>query len=95
MSYGIILALALGFIIGYKKFFSAKVLKINGKLQTVWLILLIFSMGISIGSNDEIISDIPILGLKAFLFAVATVIGSVVIVYLFSKFLDNKEEEKE
>ena len=61
MSYGIILALALGFIIGYKKFFSAKVLKINGKLQTVWLILLIFSMGISIGSNDEIISDIPIL----------------------------------
>ena len=64
---------------------NEKGLKINAKLQTVWLMLLIFCMGVSIGRNGDIIQALPSLGGKALLYAVLAVIGSIVAVYLLTK----------
>lgn len=88
------IALALGFIIGYRKLISDKGIRMNGKLQTVWLLLLIFSMGMSIGMDKELFSKLPSLGWKGILFAVVCSAGSVICVYIFSK-LFFREEEKE
>ena len=90
----IMIALALGFIIGYRKLLSDKGIQINGRLQTVWLLLLIFSMGMSIGMDKELFSKLPSLGWKGILFAVVCSAGSVIAVYIFSK-LFFKQEEKE
>ena len=62
----IFLAVGLGFLIGYKGFIKDKGIKLNSKLQTVWLMLLIFCMGVSIGRNGDIVKNLPLLGVKPF-----------------------------
>ena len=81
----IFIVLALGFVVGFRGILTEKGLKINAKLQTVWLMLLIFCMGVSIGRNGDIIQALPSLGGKALLYAVLAVIGSIVVVYLLTK----------
>ncbi|WP_317855430.1 LysO family transporter [Chakrabartyella piscis] len=86
--------LLIGFALGFFGIIKGRGVKINGKLQTVWLMLLIFSMGVSIGQDKEVIGNLPILGGKALVFAVATVLGSIVLVYVLSKLVLEKKEEK-
>lgn len=63
-------------------------------LQTVWLLLLIFCMGVSIGRNGEVVRSLPLLGGKAVLFAVMTAIGSIAVVYILSTLFLEKEGKK-
>lgn len=88
----IFLVLGLGFFIGFFGLLKEKGLKINAKLQTVWLMLLIFCMGVSIGRNGEIISALPSLGGKALLFTVLAAAGSVAAVYFLTKIFLGKGE---
>lgn len=90
----IFLAVGIGFFIGYKGFLKEKGIKRNSKLQTVWLMLLIFCMGVSIGRNGEIVKNLPVLGGKAVLFAIMTVFGSTLVVYILSTLFLEKEGEK-
>ena len=90
----IFLAVGLGFFIGYKGFLKEKGIRLNSKLQMVWLMLLIFCMGVSIGRNGEIVKNLPLLGGKAALFAVMTSLCSILVVYLLSSLFLGKEEKK-
>ncbi len=90
----IFLAVGLGFLIGYKGLLKEKGIRLNSKLQTVWLMLLIFSMGVSIGRNGEVVRNLPLLGGKAALFAVLSALGSTVVVYFLSVlFLEREGNE--
>ena len=62
--------------------------------QIVWLLLLIFCMGVSIGRNGEVVRSLPLLGGKALLFAVMTAIGSIAVVYILSTLFLEKEGKK-
>ena len=90
----IFLVVGIGFFLGYKGFIKEKGIKWNSKLQTVWLMLLIFCMGVSIGRNGEIVKNLPLLGGKAVLFAIMTALCSTIVVYFFSAFFLGKEEKK-
>ena len=91
----ILIALVLGAIIGYFVKLSPRGTKINGKLQQIGVIFLLFSMGVSIGADSDIIKNLPVIGLKAFLFAAATISCSIIVVYILSeKFLVNKSKAK-
>ena len=90
----IFLVVGIGFFIGYKGLIKEKGIKLNSKMQTVWLMLLIFCMGVSIGRNGEIVRNLPILGGKAVLFAVMTALCSTIVVYIFSRLFLDKEGEK-
>jgi len=90
----IFLVVGIGFFIGYKGLIKEKGIKLNSKLQTVWLMLLIFCMGVSIGRNGEIVKNLPILGGKAVLFAIMTALCSTIVVYLFSRLFLDKEGGK-
>ncbi len=90
----IIVVLAIGFLIGYKNILTEKGVKYNAKLQTVWLMLLVFFMGISVGQNGEVISNLPVIGLKAAVYAVLAVLGSILVIRLLSGLLSEKEEKK-
>ena len=92
--YKIFLGIGIGIIIGYKSLLGEKALKWNSRLQNVWLMLLIFVMGMSIGSDGNIINQLPSLGAKAFLFAVLSIAGSVLVVYLLSIAFFEKEAKK-
>lgn len=90
----IFLVLALGFLIGYKGLLRERGLRLNGHLQTVFLLLLIFCMGVSIGRNGEILRNLPQLGGRAFLFALAAILGSTLAVYALSTVFLRKEGRK-
>ena len=91
----IFLAVGIGFFIGFKGLLKEKGILLNTKLQTVWLMLLIFCMGVSIGRNGDIVKNLPALGGKAVLFSVMTIIGSVIVVYILSTlFLQKEGNEK-
>ncbi len=66
----------------------------NGRLQTAFLLLLIFCMGVSIGRNGEILRNLPLLGGKALLFAVFAILGSTLAVYLLSRLFLQKEGKR-
>lgn len=83
--------LAVGFFIGFRRLIHEKQAKWNSRLQTLWLLLLIFCMGVSIGRNGEVIESLPALGGKALLFAVFAVAGSIALVFAFSKLFLEKE----
>jgi len=81
----ILIALILGAIVGYFLKLGEKGKNINGKLQQLGVIFLLFSMGASIGADKDIIKNLPSIGLKSFLFAVATIGISIVLVYILSE----------
>ena len=88
----IFLAIGLGVLIGYQGWIRG--IRWNSRLQTVWLLLLIFCMGVSIGRNGEVVRSLPLLGGKAVLFAVMTAIGSIAVVYILSTLFLEKEGKK-
>ena len=90
----IFIVLGIGFFIGFRGFLNEKALKWNGKIQTLWLIILIFSMGVGIGNNKEVIGNLPKLGGQAFVFALLSVAGSVIFVFIFSKIFLERGEKK-
>lgn len=90
----IFLSIGLGILIGYRNMLSPKAIKWNSRLQNVWLLLLIFVMGMSIGMDGDILKQLPVLGGKALLFAVATIIGSVLVVYIVSSAFFEREGHK-
>ena len=79
----IFLAIGLGVLIGYQGWIRERGIRWNSRLQTVWLLLLIFCMGVSIGRNGEVV-----------LFAVMTAIGSIAVVYILSTLFLEKEGKK-
>lgn len=90
----IFLVVGIGFLIGFFGLLKERGIRYNSRLQTVWLLLLIFCMGVSIGSNAEVIQSLPQLGGKALVFALLTVIGSIAAVFVISRiFLEGKDEK--
>ncbi|MCI8341687.1 MAG: lysine exporter LysO family protein [Firmicutes bacterium] len=88
----ILIFLAAGFLVGYKLNLSDKLVKFNGRIQTVALFALIFVMGMGVGADREVLRSIPSLGMKAFVYAAIAVALSVLVVYIFSFVIDKKGE---
>ncbi len=83
--WSIIVFLIAGIVLGNRLNLNEKGKSINEKVQLLGLLLLLFSMGISIGANDEVVKNLNNIGIQAFTFAVFTTLGSVFFVYLVSK----------
>ncbi len=86
------LALYLIFIAG-GIFTGAKLLKPGrnypwiGRLQTAALVLLIFTMGVTVGADRRVLSSLATLGMQAFLISILAVAGSVVFVFAGRKLM--------
>ena len=57
----------------------------NSRLQVVLTILLIFTMGASIGRNDDLLSNLATIGLDSALFCVIPTAASVALVHLLAR----------
>ena len=65
-----------------KKLFPEKLLKKVSLLQSLSLYLLLGAMGYKIGSDDRLISNLHILGVKALVISVFAIIFSIIFVKL-------------
>ncbi|MDR0349463.1 MAG: lysine exporter LysO family protein [Tannerella sp.] len=87
------LGIGLGFL-----FRKKKLLQKIGKPISYTICLLLFSLGVSVGGNSEIVQNLPSLGGQALLLAFAGTLGSVLAAWGVSFFFRNppaSDEEKE
>ena len=90
----LILTLAAGMAVGYlcRNF---KLLKHTGKAISVTICVMLFSMGVMIGMDDDLLKNLSVLGLQALVLALAGAAGSVIMASLLYRSLFRKEENGE
>ena len=90
----VVLVMTAGIVLGYFIRHKAVLIKINDKLIMWAIYLLLFVLGVSIGTNDTIMKGLPALGLKALAITIGGVIGSVLLAWVtYIKFFKNKESK--
>ena len=89
-----LVSIAIGIVIGMYVTLSDKRKAVLQILEKCCVLLLLFIMGLSVGSYRDILKNITTLGLKAALFAIVTILFSVILVYVVTKiFLKEKPEQ--
>ena len=89
----VIIIMCMGVLIG-KLFFPVKWKRINELLQTICTHLLIFSMGVLLGSRENFLRELAALGSQSFLFFLIPSLFSVLAVYPLTRIFLNKQREK-
>jgi len=84
--------MCLGVVIG-ATVFPERLGKWNARLQTAATALLIFSMGVGLGSRPNFRSEVGEMGLESLILAVAPAALSVAVIYPLSRrFLEKRED---
>lgn len=92
--FSLIVFFAIGIAIGVT-IFPLKWLKVNGWLQMTGISLTLFSMGASMAGSPTFLEDLRVAGVQALLYALATMAGSVLLVYILSRLVFRKAGEKQ
>lgn len=77
-----VLGIGIGLYVGNRP----KIIKIVGILTSFAIFLLLFLLGIGVGTNDKIINNLHSIGLQALVLTVGAILGSLVCAYLVYKF---------
>jgi len=89
----IILCIIAGIVAGYllrKNDF----VKHTGSLLSVVIMLLLFFLGVSIGTNEQVVNHFASIGLEAFILTVGGTLGSLLCAKLvYQRFFHRKKEE--
>ena len=90
MVFRILLYVSLMFVVvlvGRSGKLRSKILNKLDLIQLICLLFLLFAMGISMGTNEKVMSSFSTIGLKSAAFAVFSIIFSVFFVLIFNKLL--------
>ena len=90
----IVFFLLIGFLIGYYKILAGWFFKLAEYIITIGLVILLTSMGAKIGMDPKILSQLDKIGIQAFFMAIGSIIGSILLVKIFSLKLGAELERK-
>lgn len=76
----------IGYIVGGKLRSRQGITRWTGRIQTCAIIILIFTMGMRMGSNDQVMSHLNSIGIYAFIMTVAIIFCSVAAITISRKF---------
>ena len=71
-----------------------KVSSIAGKLQTIVTLILIFSMGYSLGSRPGFLDEVREIGILSLIYCIVPTVFSVIIVYILTSIFKKKKEDR-
>ena len=91
-SFSLIVFFVVGIVIG-AAVFPLKWLKANGWLQIVGIAITLFAMGASMAGSPTFFADLRSAGMKAFLYALVSIAGSVLAVFLLCRAVMKKGED--
>ncbi len=78
----VLILMTLGIVIGWFIHKKENILKFVSKLTNLSIFLLLFLLGLSVGTNDQIIKNFDQIGLLAITITVFAVLGSVLVSWL-------------
>lgn len=87
--------LILGAIIGYMDKISEKIESNLNVIQNISLLFLLFVMGITIGINEEVITNLFSIGIKAGIISVSSIIFSIIFVSIIGKLVFRQGDKNE
>ena len=91
----VVAIMAIGILVGYLLRQKRKLIGFLERLTTWAIYLLLFLLGIAIGTNEEIIRNLPTLGGRAFIISVAGVLCSILLSWATYRLFFKKDEEKQ
>lgn len=90
----VLLLMTIGFILGYVLKNKTKLILFSNKATTLIIYLLLFLLGIGVGLNKTIVSNMATIGLQAILITFGAVLGSLVLAYItYTLFFIQKNEK--
>jgi uncharacterized membrane protein YbjE (DUF340 family) len=89
----ILLVLSSGILIGLLLMSKPRLHQVNTNLLNWSIYLLLFLLGISVGTNVEVIRNLGQIGYEAVAIAVASILGSVLFAKVLFKFLFKQNEK--
>lgn len=89
----VILIMLFGMAVGYLIRSRKKLLKFSNTSILWVIILLLFVMGVSIGSNKEIMNSLDTIGIRGLQLAVVAVLGSSMLSWVVYKFILKPKNE--
>lgn len=93
-----ILLMLAGLLIGFRlvpKRLIPRIGKYNARLQTVLVAVLIFMMGLRLGSREDFWTELSSLGVESLALAVLPILGSIAAVVAFTHWFPPRRKEKE
>ncbi|MBN2598173.1 LysO family transporter [Labilibaculum sp.] len=72
-----ILGIGIGLLIGNRP----KIIKVIGVLTSFSIFLLLFLLGIGVGTNNQIINNLHSIGIQALILTIGAVLGSLICAY--------------
>lgn len=91
----LIVFLVIGMILGYFEIIPSRILDKFNKVPYISLLIILFFMGSKIGMDEAIIGSISIIGLKALIIAIGSILGSLVFIKLFMGNITIPKEKEE
>ena len=88
-----ILILVAGFLVGL--LLQGRVKLPTGLITLISICLLLFILGLEIGSNKQLLGNLPSMGLIALLVSVCTLLGSVLLTKFFTRYRRDGRRKKE
>ena len=90
----VLLLMTLGFILGYILRNKTKLISFSNKATTLIIYILLFLLGIGVGLNKTIVSNIANIGLQAISITFGAVFGSLILAYITYKLFFIQKNEK-
>lgn len=87
----ILLILTLGILVGLVLANKRRIHLLNNHLLNMAIYLLLFLLGISVGTNQTVIENIGKIGLEAVAIAIASIAGSVLLCAILFKFFFHQD----
>lgn len=87
--------LFIGGLVGFNGLIRGKLSDNLDKVQSICLLFLLFVMGITIGLDEEVVSNLVSIGFKALVISIFTIVFSVIAVSLIKKFVHIEGDKDE
>lgn len=86
----ILISMTAGILIGFLFRHRKKLFPLADKITGYIIYLLLFLLGVSVGTNEELIAKIVSIGYKALIMTIACVLGSILAVCPLNRFFRRK-----
>lgn len=90
----VLLLMTLGFVLGYVLRNKSKFIQFSNKATTLIIYILLFLLGIGVGLNKTIVSNMGTIGLQAILITFGALLGSLILAYITYKLFFIPKNEK-